>query len=69
MEKPDWRRKIKDEHIVQKWRTEAEDFELKSDVFDYALKELDYLAKTGDPEVGHEPTGVDLVWVSPVDSN
>jgi hypothetical protein len=64
MEKPEWRRKMNEEEIIEKWKVEATEYEIRPQVFNYALKELEYLAEVGDPELGVEPTGVDLVWVS-----
>ena len=63
MKKPDWRRKITEKEIIAKWRGETGD-DLRDEVFKYAIDELGFLAEYGNPEVGVEPTGVDLVWVS-----
>ena len=64
LDKPEWRRKLSVPEIVSKWRAEAETYELRPEVFDYAIQELGWLANAGDDTVGIEPTGVDFVWVS-----
>lgn len=61
--KPDWRRKILDPQIVAKWKVETNDT-LRSEVFDYAMKEMEFLLELCDDKTGIQPSGVDLVWVS-----
>ena len=64
LNKPDWRMKLTDSKIVSKWKVEAESYEIRTEVFDYAIKELGWLANACDKSTGIEPTGVDFVWVS-----
>jgi hypothetical protein len=63
MNKPEWRRKLKDPSITARWKKEAEECEVREPVFEYAMKELEWHAEDGDPATGIEPTGVDMVWV------
>jgi hypothetical protein len=63
MKKPEWRRKLIDPGIVAKWKAESAAATLREPIFDYAIKELNWLSQAGDTETGIEPTGVDFVWV------
>ncbi len=55
-----------DDEIWKKWvdETRVQDPRFRDEMFDYARKELKWLAQSRDAETGIEPTGVDLVWVS-----
>ncbi len=55
-----------DDEIWKKWTSETREQEprFRDEMFDYAKKELKWLAQSRDVETGIEPTGVDLVWVS-----
>jgi hypothetical protein len=62
--KPEWKSKIKDAEIIAKWKAESNELGVREEVFEYAIKELEWLTKVGDPTAGIEPTGVEFVWVS-----
>jgi len=64
LNKPDWKRKLNSSEIVSKWRVETKDYQLRKEVFDYAIEELKWLASVSDDASGIEPTGVDFVWRS-----
>jgi hypothetical protein len=63
MKKPEWSRKMTDPNIITKWKAESAATGLREPIFEYAMKELAWLAKAGDADTGIEPTGVDFVWV------
>jgi hypothetical protein len=69
MTKPQWRQKLNKPEIIAKWKAEAADWDVRSEVFEYSLKELSWLAAAGDPISGIEPSGVDFVWVGLQASN
>ncbi|KAI0793282.1 hypothetical protein C8Q75DRAFT_713185 [Abortiporus biennis] len=62
--KPDWHTKLFDEEIRQKWLHEAEEQNIRTEVAQWALKELEWCARVRDNDTGIEPTGVDHVWKS-----
>jgi hypothetical protein len=62
--KPQWSQKINNECVVAKWQEESMDqLDVRKEVFEYAVKEMQLLAGQVDSETGVQPSGVDLVWV------
>ncbi|KAI0792226.1 hypothetical protein C8Q75DRAFT_755011 [Abortiporus biennis] len=62
--KPEWYTKLSNKEIRQKWVQEAEEQNIRKEVAEWALKELDWCARVRDNETGVEPTGIEHVWKS-----
>ncbi|KAI0786665.1 hypothetical protein C8Q75DRAFT_261835 [Abortiporus biennis] len=64
IEKPNWHVKLHDDTIRQRWLQEAEDQNIRSEIAQYALKELEWCATVRNNTTGIEPAGIDFIWKS-----
>jgi hypothetical protein len=63
MNKSDWKNELKGSKTSAVLKEDAEKYEIRDPVFEYAIKELEWHAQHSDPATGIESTGVDMVWV------
>lgn len=64
--KDHWYAKIKNTETRKRWLEEALEQNIRKDVAEWALKELEWCSSVRDDVSGAEPSGIDHVWVRSV---